>query len=88
MAHLSGLLYGMRDRGHGSHERQKIDLIADPAWMFYEGTRFACGDCCAFESRPLFGSSALRGEDFRADRDPAHFLDEDHTAILTSAIPQ
>jgi HD-like signal output (HDOD) protein len=32
LVHLSDLLCRMRDLGHGSYERQKVDLIADPAW--------------------------------------------------------
>jgi putative nucleotidyltransferase with HDIG domain len=32
LVHLSDLLCRMRDLGHGSYERQKVDLMADPAW--------------------------------------------------------
>ena len=32
LVHLSDLLCRMRDLGHGHYERQKVDLIADPAW--------------------------------------------------------
>lgn len=32
LVHLSDLLCRMRDLGYGYYERQKVDLIADPAW--------------------------------------------------------
>jgi len=32
LVHLSDLLCRMRNLGHGYYERQKVDLIADPAW--------------------------------------------------------
>ena len=32
LVHLSDLLCRMRDLGYGYYERQKVDLISDPAW--------------------------------------------------------
>ncbi|MFI5118039.1 MAG: HDOD domain-containing protein [Terriglobales bacterium] len=32
LVHLSDLLCRMRDLGYGYYERQKVDLVADPAW--------------------------------------------------------
>jgi HD-like signal output (HDOD) protein len=32
MVHLSDLLCRMRDLGYGYYERQKVDLVSDPAW--------------------------------------------------------
>ena len=32
LVHLSDLLCRMRDMGYGNYERQKVDLVSDPAW--------------------------------------------------------
>jgi len=36
LVHLSDLLYRVRALGYGYYERQKVDLVHDPAWAILQ----------------------------------------------------
>jgi hypothetical protein len=67
LVHLSDLLCRMRGLGYGYYERQKVDLIADPAWAIL-----------AREHRELDAVDLVR---FTFELDEA--VEEIHTTVAT-----